>query len=113
RTSPIGAERVDHFILVMRRERVLLDAALAALYGVAARVQAKSRAFPAGFHVRTLGRRMGDFEIPFCDLNAPSGRSALCHVRVYRARCSDLSSELKRPFPAQPAIRNGWQRRSP
>ena len=38
RTSPVGAERVDHFILVIRRQRVLLDADLAALYGVATRV---------------------------------------------------------------------------
>lgn len=38
RTHPVGAERVDHFILVIRRQRVLLDADLAALYGVATRV---------------------------------------------------------------------------
>jgi hypothetical protein len=38
RTSAIGAERVDHFILVIRRQRVLLDSDLAALYGVETRV---------------------------------------------------------------------------
>jgi hypothetical protein len=38
RTPPVNAERVDHFILVIRRQRVLLDADLAALYGVETRV---------------------------------------------------------------------------
>lgn len=38
RTPQVGAERVDHFILVIRRQRVLLDADLAALYGVETRV---------------------------------------------------------------------------
>jgi len=38
RTPPVDAERVDHFIPVIRRQRVLLDADLAALYGVETRV---------------------------------------------------------------------------
>jgi hypothetical protein len=38
RTPPVKAERLDHFILVIRRQRVLLDADLAALYGVETRV---------------------------------------------------------------------------
>jgi hypothetical protein len=38
RKSPVASERVDHFILVIRRQRVLLDADLAALYGVPTRV---------------------------------------------------------------------------
>ena len=38
RTPPVGAERVAHFILVIRRQRVLLDADLAVLYGVQTRV---------------------------------------------------------------------------
>ena len=37
-TIPIGAERVGHFILVTRRQRVLLDDDLATLYGVETRV---------------------------------------------------------------------------
>ena len=36
--APVSAERVDHFILIIRRQRVLLDADLAALYGVETRV---------------------------------------------------------------------------
>lgn len=35
---PICTESVDQFILVIRRQRVLLDADLAALYGVETRV---------------------------------------------------------------------------
>jgi ORF6N domain len=38
RASPVGDERVAHFILVIRRQRVLLDADLAALYRVETRV---------------------------------------------------------------------------
>jgi hypothetical protein len=38
RASPVGAERVAHFILVIRRQRVLRDADLAALYRVETRV---------------------------------------------------------------------------
>jgi hypothetical protein len=50
----IGAERVGQFILVIRRQRVLLDEDLAALYGVETRVllQAVKRRltrFPADF----------------------------------------------------------------
>ncbi|MEJ0007545.1 MAG: ORF6N domain-containing protein [Steroidobacteraceae bacterium] len=50
----IGAERVGQFILVIRRQRVLLDKDLAALYGVETRVllQAVKRnleRFPADF----------------------------------------------------------------
>jgi len=54
RTSPVGAERVAHFILVIRRQRVLLDADLAALYGVETRVLLQAvkrnlRRFPPDF----------------------------------------------------------------
>ena len=38
RTAPVNAARVAHFILVIRRQRVLLDSDLAALYGVETRV---------------------------------------------------------------------------
>jgi hypothetical protein len=38
RTAPVKAERVDHFILIIRRQRVLLDSDLAALYAVKTRV---------------------------------------------------------------------------
>ena len=38
RISSLGAERVAHFILVIRHQRVLLDADLAALYRVETRV---------------------------------------------------------------------------
>jgi hypothetical protein len=38
RTVAIAAERVGHFILVVRRQRVLLDEDLATLYGVETRV---------------------------------------------------------------------------
>lgn len=53
-TVDIGAERVGQFILVIRRQRVLLDKDLAALYGVETRVllQAVKRnleRFPADF----------------------------------------------------------------
>jgi len=37
-TVAIAAERVDHFILVVRRQRVILDEDLATLYGVETRV---------------------------------------------------------------------------
>jgi hypothetical protein len=37
-TAPENAEQVDHFILVIRRQRVLLDSDRAALYGVETRV---------------------------------------------------------------------------
>ncbi len=53
-TVPSSAERVDHFILVVRRQRVLLDADLAALYGVETRVllqavRRNSERFPPDF----------------------------------------------------------------
>lgn len=54
RTSPVGAERVAHFILVIRRQRVLLDADLAALYGVETRVLLQAVK-------RNLGRFPPDF----------------------------------------------------
>jgi ORF6N domain len=38
RIAPVNAERVGHFILVIRRQRVLLDSDLAALYDVETRV---------------------------------------------------------------------------
>lgn len=38
RTAPGNAERVDHLILIIRRQRILLDSDLAALYGVETRV---------------------------------------------------------------------------
>jgi hypothetical protein len=54
RTWPVGAERADHFILVIRRQRVLLDVDLAALYGVETRVllqavRRNSERFPSDF----------------------------------------------------------------
>jgi hypothetical protein len=53
-TLAIGAERVGQFILVIRRQRVLLDEDLAALYGVETRklLQAVKRnleRFPSDF----------------------------------------------------------------
>jgi hypothetical protein len=49
RTSAIGAERVDQFILVIRRQRVLLDSDLAALYGVLQAVRRNLERFPTDF----------------------------------------------------------------
>jgi hypothetical protein len=54
RASLLGRERVDHFILVIRRQRVLLDVHLAALYGVETRVllqavRRNSERFPPDF----------------------------------------------------------------
>jgi ORF6N domain len=54
RASPVGAERVAHFILAIRRQRVLLDADLAALYRVETRVllqavRRNSERFPPDF----------------------------------------------------------------
>jgi len=60
----IGAERVGQFILVIRRQRVLLDEDLAALYGVETRVLLQAVK-------RNLERFPADFMF---ELSAPSGR---------------------------------------
>jgi len=63
RRAAIPAERIERSILVLRGHKVLLDADLAALYGVETRVlvQAVSAtlAFPGRFHVPTRRRWSG------------------------------------------------------
>jgi hypothetical protein len=54
-TSMTSRDRIAKAILLMRGERVMLDAALAPLYGVS--VKALNQAVPQGFHV-PAGREM-------------------------------------------------------
>src|SRR6266404_1846436 len=104
RTSLMSIEDVTRAIVVLRGHKVLLDAELAALYGVTTKrlneqVKRNAERFPKDFmfrlsraavsarerlHVQALTRRdSGPEPVAFCDRFAKASRSALFSLRLH------------------------------
>lgn len=88
----VPVEDIQSRILFIRGEKVMLDADLAALYGVETRalVQAVKRnveRFPDDFMFQLTPQGVRQSEITICDLKAPGPRRAqVSSVCLYRAR---------------------------
>jgi hypothetical protein len=85
----ITPEQVASAILVLRGHRVLLDAELAALYGVTTKrlneqVKRNAARFPADFIFRlTPTRDSSSKPVAKCDRFPEASRSALCALRLH------------------------------
>ena len=89
-------------ILVLRGHRVLLDAELAALYGVTPSPQragqAQCRALPSGFHIPADPDRDSSSEpVAKCDRFPEASRSALRALRLHRTWRHHGRHDLKQP----------------
>ena len=89
------ATLIQSRIVVIREQRVMLDADLARLYGVETRalVQAVKRdlaRFPEDFMFQLSARERRGFEITDCDLKRRSRRPTHRALRVHRARRGDV-----------------------
>ena len=85
----IPVERITRSILVIRRQKVLLDADLAELYGVETKVlnqavRRNSARFPADFMFQLVSEEVECFEVTICDLKLQR-RASLVAVCLHRA----------------------------
>ena len=98
--TTIPVERVEQAILLIRGEKVILDADLAKLYRVSTKrlnEQVKrNRAISARFYVSTddRGGPSTSFKITICDLETRP-EYQVPGICVYRARDSDVIQHLK------------------
>jgi hypothetical protein len=89
--SLTSIEDVTRAIVVLRGRKVLLDAELAALYGVTTKrlneqVKRNAERFPKDFMFRLSRRDCRPEPVAFCDRFAKASRSALSSLRLHGAR---------------------------
>jgi hypothetical protein len=89
RGMPVFA--VESRILLLRRQKVILDTDLAELYGVSVKrlneqVRRNHERFPADFMFQLSAKRTTSFEVANCDLKQGPWRAALSTVCVHGTR---------------------------
>jgi hypothetical protein len=100
--SLVPVEQIERYILLIRGEKVILDADLAALYGVTTKVLVQAvkrhqKRFPADFMFHsTEPGGVRPLEVTICDLKS-MGRAALTSIRLYGARRGYVIQRSQQP----------------
>ena len=94
----IPIERIARAILVIRREKVMLDSDLAALYGVTTgnlnkAVKRNAERFPTDFMFQLDAEEVANFEIPIWNIKL--GRPAAAAIRLHRTRRRDAFERIE------------------
>jgi hypothetical protein len=93
KAASVPVEGIAGSIIILRGHRVLLDANLAAIYGVEIRalnqaVKRNSERFPEDFCFSAICRRGGSFKITICDLEDwPWSERQIPALCLHRTRC--------------------------
>lgn len=100
--SALAVEIIEHKILFLRGQKVMIDTDLASLYGVKTKVllQAVKRnaeRFPEDFMFILNNQEVSLLRSQICDLNHRSGWSSLCSVCIYGVWGRDALQRFEKP----------------